>query len=134
MADGVFEEALLKGLAACEAQDVVRKEVKQVLRLASDDITKALGVETSLVYDPEAAALVALVGIVRPGRKIAGVECGAAGYPVTVTFGGEFEDDHVAHDQAEFERTLLKLLEHPTTGGALKALVREECDRRRDGY
>src|SRR5208337_2610210 len=50
MAAGVFAEALRKGLAACEAQDVVRKEVKQVLRLAADDITKALGVETSLVY------------------------------------------------------------------------------------
>ena len=131
MAAGVFAEALRKGLAACEAQDVVRREVKQVLRLAADDITKALGVETSLVYDPEAAALVALVGIGQPGRKIAEVECGAAGYPVNVTFGGESGgEEHVVHDQAEFERVLLKLLEHPVTGGTLQALVREECDRR----
>ena len=138
-----FGEAARKGLGAHSRAAAARREMEDVLRQASADLTDTLGVEVALLFDQldrparEQSTAEIIAGVPAPrvkvdalmarlrsgsGRSVplAEVEFGALGYPVTVRYVHEWAS---AESKASFEQVLVKLLEDPATGEALAKLV-----------
>jgi hypothetical protein len=138
-----FGEAARKGIGAHGHAEAARREMNDVLRLASADLTETLGTAVELSFDqrerPSRAPslLESASGTPAPRVKfdaltassrsrgsrsavLAEVKFSALGFPVEVRFADQWE---IAQDRDAFERVLIDLLEHPATGEMLAAIV-----------
>jgi hypothetical protein len=136
-----FADALKKGLLAHQHADEARREMDEVLAIASTDVAAVTGAPISLRFDLidrplRAQSMLGVAQVVAaPREKVTGliarhhsgrfdplaeVSFGELGYPVTLRWENRVDS---ANNRASFEELIEALLAHSATGAKIAKLV-----------